>query len=62
MRQNRRSRWPRITGHVEPEYPSLGLAKGLTQATIARQLGYSSCSISREIARYSVEVIGYRAY
>jgi transposase, IS30 family len=41
---------------------SLSLAKGLTQAAIAKQLGYSSCSIGREITRYSVAEVGYRAY
>jgi transposase, IS30 family len=40
---------------------SRGLAMGLKQAAIARQVGYSSCSVGREIARHNVDQIGYRA-
>ena len=41
---------------------SLGLAEGMKQAAIAHQLGYSSCSIGREIARHRAAEAGYRAY
>jgi IS30 family transposase len=41
---------------------SLGLAKGLDQAQIARLVGFAPCSISREIRRHHVADVGYRAY
>jgi len=41
---------------------SHGLAAGLKQGVIARAAGFSSCSIGREIKRYSVIDIGYRAH
>lgn len=41
---------------------SRGLATGLKQGIIARGVGFSSCSIGREIKRYSVIDVGYRAH
>ena len=41
---------------------SRGLAAGLRQGVIARKVGFLSCSIGREIRRYSVTDIGYRAH
>ena len=41
---------------------SRGLAAGLKQGVIARGAGFSSCSIGREIKRYSVTDVGYRAH
>ena len=41
---------------------SRGLAAGLTQGKIALGAGFSTCSIGREIKRYSVTDVGYRAH
>jgi transposase, IS30 family len=41
---------------------SRGLATGLSQSIIALQVGFASCSIGREVRRYSVADIGYRAH
>lgn len=54
-------RYTQMTLAVREEI-SRGLAIGLKHAEIARAVGYSPCSIGREIARYSVDEVGYRAY
>ena len=41
---------------------SRGLATGLSHGTIAVQVGFACCSIGREVRRYSVADIGYRAH
>ena len=41
---------------------SRGLAAGLEHGIIARNVGFSTCSIWREVRRYSVADIGYRAH
>ena len=41
---------------------SRGLAARVSHASIALLVGYSRCSIGREVRRHSVAEIGYRAH
>jgi transposase, IS30 family len=59
--KSRKQSYTQMTLAVREEI-SRGMAAGLKQAMIARQVGFSSCSIGREIRRYSVADIGYRAH
>lgn len=58
---SKRQGYVQLTLSVREEI-SCGLAQGMKQSAVASQRGYSSCTISREIARYSVAEVGYRAH
>jgi transposase, IS30 family len=57
---NEKRSYTQMTMAVREEI-SRGLAAGLKQGLIARRIGFSSCSVGREIARYSTAEVGYRA-
>jgi transposase, IS30 family len=59
--KSRKQSYTQMTLAVREEI-SRGMAAGLKQGMIARQVGFSSCSIGREIRRYSVADVGYRAH
>jgi IS30 family transposase len=60
MERERRS-YKQMTLAVREEI-SRGLAAGLKHEVIAQKVGFRSCSIGREVRRYSTPGVGYRAY
>jgi IS30 family transposase len=47
---------------AQREEISLGLARGLLKAEIARKLGCDRSTIGREVKRHTVEGVGYRGH